>query len=61
MRASTSQKTILAPSVENAMAVETQVVGVVMTSSPGLIPAAMPASINPLVALVTANAYGTPQ
>ncbi len=61
VRGSTSQNRIRAPSAEKAMAVATQLMGVVMTSSPGCTFAAMPASVRPVVAEVTASANGVPQ
>jgi hypothetical protein len=61
VRGSTSQKTIFAPSTENANAVATHVTGVVITSVSGPTPAAMPARVRPVVADVTASACFTPQ
>ena len=61
VRGSTSQKTIFAPSVENANADATHVTGVEITSVSRPTPAAMPASVSPVVADVTARACFTPQ
>src|SRR5690554_5922806 len=57
VRLSTSQKTAFAPSVEKAEAVAIQEIGVVIISSPGLMPAATPHRVSPVVAEVTASAY----
>ncbi len=61
MRGSTSAKTTLAPREAAAFAVEIQLMGVVITSSPGPTPAAIMASSSPAVAEVTANPKPVPQ
>ena len=55
MPGSTSAKTAVAPRAAIALAVETQLNGVVMTSSPGPTSQAIMASSKPAVALVTAR------
>jgi hypothetical protein len=56
VRGSTSQNTTRAPRPAKAFAVAIQLIGVVITSVPGPTPAAMPASVRPVVAEVTASA-----
>src|SRR6267378_6470148 len=58
---STSAKTTFAPSAAAAFAVEIQLIGVVMTSSPGWTPAAIKAKERPAVAEDTAKPYSVPQ
>src|SRR5258708_3368903 len=58
---STSAKTTFAPSTAAALAVEIQLIGVVITSSPGPTPAAIKAKDNPAVAEETARPYVAPQ
>src|SRR6516165_311916 len=58
---STSAKTTLAPRVAAAFAVEIQLSGVVMTSSPGPTRAAIIARCKPVVQEVTASACFVPQ
>src|SRR6185503_16782677 len=61
VRGSTSAKTTVAPRLAAAFAVEIQLIGVVMTSSPGPTAAAIMASSSPAVADETANPYSHPQ
>ncbi len=56
VRGSTSANTTLAPRAAIALAVEIQLKGVVITSSPGPTPQAIIASSSPAVADVTARA-----
>src|SRR3982074_2495838 len=58
---STSANTTFAPRAAAAFAVEIQLIGVVMTSSPGPTPAAINARESPAVAEETARPYLVPQ
>src|SRR6266700_4674859 len=60
VQGSTTAKTTRAPSAAAALAVEIQLMGVVITSSPGPTPAAIKDSERPPVAEETAKPYFTP-
>ena len=61
VRGLTSANTMRAPRAAAALAVEIQLIGVVITSSPGSTPAAITANSRPAVAELTANPYPAPQ
>src|ERR1700693_4747602 len=61
VRGLTSANTTRAPFAAAALAVEIQLIGVVITSSPGSIPAAITANSRPAVPEVTASPYLAPQ